>query len=305
MNKIGIPKGLLYYIYSPLWINFFNYLDLDVVSSNPTNNKIINNGVRISVDEACMPIKVFYGHVLDIKDNVDYLFIPRIISVKKNEYICPKFMGLPDMIKNSIDNLPQIISPTINLNNKLDLLKIAFQVGFKFSNNPIKIKYAFFKSILDQRNYKRNLEIKDSINTTHGNKICLLGHPYNLYDKNVNMDVINKLDQLGYGVVIPEMLSRSQLNNSFKDLNIKKNLFWTLGKNILSSANYFNTKEDIKGFIYLSSFGCGIDSLVSELVNQLVIKDSDIPFMMINIDEHTGEAGIITRLEAFCDMISF
>jgi len=99
-----------------MWETFFHELGIEVVLSAPTTKVILNNGVKSCVDEACLPIKIFHGHVLDLKDRVDYLFIPRLKSVARNEYICPKFCGLPEMIKYSIkENLPPIIDVEINL----------------------------------------------------------------------------------------------------------------------------------------------------------------------------------------------
>jgi len=60
-------------------------------------------------------LKIFFGHVINIKDSVDYLFIPRFTSISKNEYVCPKFGGLPDMVRHSICGLPGIIDTEINL----------------------------------------------------------------------------------------------------------------------------------------------------------------------------------------------
>lgn len=106
MVKVGIPRGLFYYYFFPLWCDFFHNLGAEVVLSQPTNKKILNRGVSLAVDEACLPVKLFYGHVVDLADKVDYLFLPRLVSTAQKEYICPKFMGLPDMIKAADIKLP-------------------------------------------------------------------------------------------------------------------------------------------------------------------------------------------------------
>ena len=63
----------------------------------------------------CLPVKIFYGHVLDLCEKVDYLFIPRIVSIEPRTFICPKFMGLPEMIRMSISGLPEIIDTCIDM----------------------------------------------------------------------------------------------------------------------------------------------------------------------------------------------
>ena len=99
-KKVGIPRGLFYYQFYPLWRSFFEELGAEIIVSDNTTRKILDDGVKKCVDEACLPVKVFYGHIASLKDKVDYLFIPRYTSISKKEYICPKFGGLPDMIKH-------------------------------------------------------------------------------------------------------------------------------------------------------------------------------------------------------------
>lgn len=94
---IGIPKGLFYHEHSILWESFFKNLGCKVIVSENTNKEILNYGIKHCSNETCLPVKVFHGHVYSLKDQVDYIFIPRYISIDKNEYTCPKFCGLPDM----------------------------------------------------------------------------------------------------------------------------------------------------------------------------------------------------------------
>lgn len=116
--KVGIPRALLFYYYFPMWNGFFKALGVEVILSRNTTKGILDKGVRQSVDDACLPVKLFFGHVLDLKDRVDYLFIPRMVSVERKEYICPKFLGLPDMIRYNVPDLPPIIDITVNMSRR-------------------------------------------------------------------------------------------------------------------------------------------------------------------------------------------
>ena len=84
-TKVGIPRALFYYQYYPLWKTFFEELGAEIVLSDRTTKSIMDEGSKTCVDEACLPIKIFHGHVMNIKDKVDYLFIPRFTSVSRNE----------------------------------------------------------------------------------------------------------------------------------------------------------------------------------------------------------------------------
>ena len=115
MKKIGIPRGMLYYENFPFWQEYFEGIGCELVESPKTNKEIMDKGILSSVDEACLPVKITHGHVNYLKDKVDYIFLPRFISLHKMEYCCPKILGLPEMIINSIDDLPEIIQIDINL----------------------------------------------------------------------------------------------------------------------------------------------------------------------------------------------
>ncbi|MCX5642886.1 MAG: acyl-CoA dehydratase activase-related protein [Candidatus Omnitrophica bacterium] len=99
-GTIGIPRGLLYYKYFPLWKAFFEKLNYRVVESEKTNTGTLKEGSRYAIDEICIPLKVYYGHVVNLTGKeIDYLFVPRYISITSGTYMCPKFLGLPDLIR--------------------------------------------------------------------------------------------------------------------------------------------------------------------------------------------------------------
>ncbi|MCG8532537.1 MAG: acyl-CoA dehydratase activase-related protein, partial [Desulfovibrionales bacterium] len=93
VKTVGIPRCLFYYNYFPGWNEFFHGFGAKVILSPPTNKKILDLGVQQAVDEVCLPVKLFFGHVEILKKKVDYLFVPRIMSVTPKEWICPKFLG--------------------------------------------------------------------------------------------------------------------------------------------------------------------------------------------------------------------
>ena len=94
--KIGLPKALLYYKYNVLWRTFFEELGFEVVESVNTNNEIIETGKKLTVDEACLSLKIFMGHVNYLVDKVDYILVPRIVCLKKGEKTCTNFYALYD-----------------------------------------------------------------------------------------------------------------------------------------------------------------------------------------------------------------
>ncbi|ERJ12950.1 acyl-CoA dehydratase activase-related protein [Haloplasma contractile] len=315
--KVGIPRGLLYYKYYTLWVTFFKHLGAEVILSRPTNKNILNNGTKNSVDDACIPVKVYHGHVLDLKDKVDYIFIPRIMGLKKGEYICPKFCGLPEMIKYSLDDLPEIIDTKIDFTKNIRKLnKTIYKIGSYVCNDPKKIKYAYELALLKYNQHKNQVkkgyiphdarQPKDYLKSeleTDQKKIMIMAHPYIIYDNYLNMNVINKVRDAGLEVITPDMLHDDLINDSAKRYDGK--LFWTFAKHLIGTSLNIVDKKDVDGVIYISSFGCGIDSVVAETAERRIRNHTTIPYMLMTLDEHSGEAGFNTRLEAFIDMIKF
>src|SRR5665648_1301511 len=95
--KIGFPRALFYYDYFPFWAGFFHQLGIDVVTSPPTNRKIMEQGLKKASDETCLPLKLLAGHIQAL-ENVDAIFLPRMVSVAADTYSCPKFLGIPESL---------------------------------------------------------------------------------------------------------------------------------------------------------------------------------------------------------------
>lgn len=323
--KIGIPRGLFYYRYFPLWKTFFEELGAEVVVSNPTTKRILDDGVKSCVDEACLPVKVFHGHVLDLKEKVDYLFIPRLTSVSKKEYICPKFGGLPDMIRNTLKNLPPLIDTEINLRkSEKNILAAVMEIGRYTGADGFKIRKAYKKALASYEEYNKKLlqgmlpsdllepklgSVSRTVARTALEKseatlrIAVISHVYNICDSYTSMDMIGKLRSSGVDIITVDMIHEDLINE--KSCLLPKRMFWDFGRRAVGGAFYLLERRDIDGIIYVMSFGCGIDSFVCDLIERFVRRNTDLPFTVLTLDEHSGEAGVNTRLEAFVDMIRF
>jgi predicted nucleotide-binding protein (sugar kinase/HSP70/actin superfamily) len=104
--RVGIPRSLWYYTYYPFWREFLSGLDCICIPSGVTTKATLDVGVKDTVSEACVPIKLFFGHVRDLlvrweKGEIDALFLPRYVNWHGNMVFCPKFLGLPDMVRHT------------------------------------------------------------------------------------------------------------------------------------------------------------------------------------------------------------
>ena len=315
---VGIPRALAYHDYFPLWKVFLSSLGAELAVSPPTSRAIVNEGVRLAVDGTCLPVKIFYGHVSWlIQAGVDSIFLPRLISVAPKEYICPKFMGLPDMTAAAFGSQARFISPVVNLTRSPGLLHREMEgVGKGMGYSAREIRKAWDQAAAAQRDYESFLQqgnwpaeyhcrgaTEVAVDKPPGApdlRIGLLGHNYVVYDSFASMDAVSRLRAMGAQVLTVDMLSPVKIEA--QAARWPKRMFWTSGRRILGAAWEY-TEMPVDGIIYITAFGCGTDSLTAELVERTVRRQSRIPQLILNIDEHTGEAGVVTRLEAFVDML--
>ncbi|MGI6669011.1 MAG: acyl-CoA dehydratase activase-related protein [Acetivibrionales bacterium] len=296
--KIGIPRSLFYYKFMPFWEVFFTELGNVVVVSGPTNKQILDNGVKACIDEACLPIKVFFGHVIDLMNRVDYILVPRFTSISRGEYICPEFGGLPDMIRHSLKGLPALIDTEVNMRvSERGGLAAAIETGVLLGAGR-RTAVAAYKSAVAKMK-------QQCCSFTHSPaqrlRVAVIGHPYNVYDRYVSMDLLGKLEKYGADAITIEMVDVKDINSQAGRL--KKPMFWNYGRNAYGAAMHLAGSGTVDGFICITSFGCGIDSFVNDLIERRIRREYTIPFITMTIDEHSGEAGFNTRLEAFIDML--
>ena len=115
MLTIGMPRALVHYDCSDVWVKFFESLGAAVAVSPETTKDIVDIGVSLSVEDACLPVKVYVGHAAYMAKRCDYLFVPRLVSLEPRTYMCPKFLGLPDMVRAALRDSVRLIDPTIDL----------------------------------------------------------------------------------------------------------------------------------------------------------------------------------------------
>lgn len=306
MATIGIPKGMFYFEHSVMWEEFFGILGLDVVTSQDTNKKVMDDGVKHCSNETCLPVKVFHGHVANLKDRVDYVFIPRYQSTGKNEYTCPKFCALPDMTASNLGRGIKIIEVKINIDahpgETAESLKVLAKT---LKIKPSKVLEAFNEA---QSKYMQNRTGKDTKTGNQKNKedgrvaLSLLGHPYMIYDSCLNMRLIEKLNKRNIDVLTPRDIDyETKRRNAYP---YQGRIFWDVGFELLGSAFTYANNDRVKGMIYLTPFACGLDAFIMEFIESRIKSlNSNLPLLKLTVDEHTGEAGFDTRLEAFIDMI--
>jgi predicted nucleotide-binding protein (sugar kinase/HSP70/actin superfamily) len=317
---IGIPRTLTYYAYKPLWETFFQDLGCEIVVSDKTSKGILDKGVEFAVNDACIPIKLFHGHVHNIGKRADFIFVPRLINLTREKTVtyCPKFLGLTDMVRASMPDLPPLLDFRIDLREKWKARYREYErLGCLLGMPPGRIGHAFRSAKRALRSYRRRLsDGKDPEKAVAALRehngipllpprpitLAVVGYPYLLYDDFVNAGLMAKLHNMDIRILTPEMVPERQL--LIKAKSLPKDLFWTFSNQVVRSAIHYIDDSSVDGIIHVTAFGCGPDSMVGKLV-ELEAKQRGVPYVLISLDEHTGEAGVLTRLEAFVDMLRY
>lgn len=318
--QVGIPRAMSYFSYFPFWYGFFEDLGIEVVVSDKTTKQTMSSGSALVVSETCLPIKVYAGHVLNLLDKgVDKIFVPSIQSIDHKIYNCSKIRGLPDLIRNVVKRDFEIIDATLDKSEKggglyqflkecaapfgitdEKRIKKASKAGWRVYNNfkimltsGIKfdeaLKYAKKGQVVIVNNQKE-----------YPINVAVIAHNYNIFDERISMKIFDKLENLDVKAFTAEQLSAEQLSEGISSMQSK--LYWANEYEITGAAGHYLQDNKIDGVITINAFGCGPDSIMVEKIARQARRFNK-PHLSLSIDEHTGEAGFITRIEAFTDML--
>ncbi len=319
-NKtIGIPRAISYYSNYPFYYGFFTALGLDIVLSDKTTTKTINDGCKFVVSDTCLPVKVYVGHVINLLEKgCETVFIPSLQASAYKVNNCSKIRGLPEIIRNVIDKPINIIDPEINKTEGIsfkdfcynfasrfgitdeNIIESAIKNGWEVYNNFFKMSNSGlgFEDALN--NAVKGIMVTKPVQVVRPLSVVIMAHGYNLFDERISLNLIKKLDKMGVKSYTALNVTKNDAIKSIEELGEIQ--YWANELELTGTAAYYMLNNKVDGIIALSAFGCGPDSLMVEEV-QYHAKEKNIPMIHINIDEHTGEAGFVTRIEAFVDML--
>ena len=307
-GKIGIPRTLYFYEFFPFWATFFGNLGYEPVLSDSTNKRIIRKGVEVILAETCYPIKVAHGHIQNLLEkNIDYILFPSLINLKKEEintesYCCPYVQALPYILKAVYDfknkNIKFLSSPVHFRRSKGALLKELAELCKGMRISKIKLKKALKKAeSCQQEFYRRILKRGKKIleNSSIKKAIVVVGRPYNTCDPLLSLELSKKLREFGC-LAVPLDFIPAKPSPSSSSIS---NMYWKYGQRILAVSEFIKNSPGLFP-IYVTNFGCGPDSFILQFFKHDL---QGKPFLQLELDEHSADAGIITRCEAFLDSL--
>jgi predicted CoA-substrate-specific enzyme activase len=303
---IGMQRALYGHHSAILWAHFFDRLGYRLVLTPPTSARISAKGVEKAVDGVCYPVKVSYGHIEQLAGKTRYLFIPSLIKMstpKPSEtgFYCPMVQSNSYMVRMAFDlDRASILNPVIHLKHDPDTLAVEIyrQMGAKLDLSKRLIKQSLVHALERQRQFVTDMHQQGSkiLRKLDSDEpiMVVTGRPYNLYDDRLNLRLGQNLAKLGIRALPMDFIDVGSV-----DLMEFPSMFWGLGAQILKTAKIAAENSNYFG-LHLTNFGCGADSFIEHFYKFIM---GDKPYLILELDEHSAAAGVMTRLEAYKNVI--
>jgi predicted CoA-substrate-specific enzyme activase len=302
--KIGIPYLFFFHDYLPFWTTLLWDLGFDVEVSPKTNKEIVRIGAETVLADTCFPVKVAHGHIKYlIGKGIDTLLIPSFINMNTPDdefdrgYACPLTQSLPYAARVAHPGT-RIVTPIVNLRNGLKSLPDELLVALKpFGIRRRSLLRAIQRADKAQQEFtiairEKATEVLRSLKET---TIVIVGRAYNAFDSGTNLNIPKKLSDLGVLSLPMDFIPAADLRIDDR----WPNMYWRSGQKILKTARFVRQNPHLYA-LYIGNFSCGPDSFIMKFFNE---EMRGKPFLQIEIDEHSADAGAITRCEAFLDSI--
>ncbi len=307
-GTVGIPRVLNMYENYPFWHTFFTALGYEVVLSPTSSHKIYELGIEsIPSESECYPAKLAHGHIKWLLDQgVKYIFYPSIPYERKevegsnNHYNCPIVTSYAENIKNNVEELKdssiQFENPFMSFESDEILcsrLTELFTAKPGISASDVKKAFtAAWEELATARNdiQKKGEETISYLRASGRKGIVLAGRPYHI-DPEINHGIPELINS--YGVAVLTEDSISHLGKIDRPTIVVDQ--WMYHSRLYAAASYVRTQPFLE-LIQLNSFGCGLDAVTTDQVNDILTKSGKI-YTVLKIDEvnNLGAARIRIR----------
>ncbi|MBN2340857.1 MAG: activase [Deltaproteobacteria bacterium] len=300
---VGVPMAFSVHSLWPLYSWFFHELGVKLVISE----QILSEGIAKIESNYCFPSEIAHGALEDVlRKNPDFVFMPffkkmpTLEAGKVHATVCPLTQGMPFFLKQAFGLSEDVIlRPVVNLKADLrgssdEFEQIAVKMGFTAERGAAAYKKGV--EMYDQflRAYRAlGDEVLEQV-ARHPEKkyICLLGRPYNAFTRDANMGIPRKLLSNGVSVIPFDMIYDV-------DAEIFPNMYWYYGQQDMKAVRVASRVPNLYP-VWISNFSCAPDSFMLHYLRWMMGQK---PYLVLEIDSHSADAGIDTRIEAFLDII--
>jgi predicted CoA-substrate-specific enzyme activase len=303
---VGMQRSLYTLQTGVLWAHFFDRLGFRLVLTPPTNSKISSSGIEAMTAETCYPVKVSHGHVIELMGKTKYLYLPSIINMAtpveyETGFYCPMVQANQYMLRVALDlNSENLLNPIIHLKYDASTLAVELseQISAKLGRNRHQIREALVYALEREKAFANEMFQKGkeilAAQDPERPLVIVTGRPYNLYDDRLNLRLGQNLAKIGVAALPMDFVDVSEI-----DLSDFPNMYWGLGAQILRTAKFIKSRSNFFG-LHMTNFSCGADSFLEHFFKFIM---GDKPYLILELDEHSAVAGMMTRLEAFKNVI--
>jgi len=304
-GTVGIPRVLNMYENYPFWHTFFTELGYRVVLSPLSTRKIYELGIEsIPSESECYPAKLAHGHIMWlINQKVDFIFYPALFYERNefeeanNHYNCPIVTSYSENIKNNVEEIGRgevrFVNPFLSFIGPdviaKELIKYFPDISAVDVTNAV---YSAWKEldIAHKDIQTKGEEVLRYLEETGTRGIVLAGRPYHL-DPEINHGIPELINSYNIAVLTED--SVSHLAKPERPLIVSDQ--WMYHSRLYAAASYVRTRDDLD-LIQLNSFGCGLDAVTTDQVND-ILSNADKIYTCLKIDEvnNLGAARIRIR----------
>ena len=307
-GTVGIPRVLNIYENYPFWFTLFTELGFSVELSDRSSNKVYEKGIEtIPSESVCYPGKMVHGHIMDlIEKEVKFIFYPCITHEQQeqkdadNHFNCPIVVSYPEVVKNNIDTLREknilYMKPFLPFDNEKKMLKRLYEELKVFNIDENEIKQSLEKAYKEQEIFKKDIQKsgEDTLKLIKENGIkgiVLAGRPYHI-DPQINHGIPEMINSLGMAVLTEDSISH--LGEIERPIRVVDQ--WAYHSRLYAAASFVSKEKDLE-LVQLNSFGCGLDAVTTDQVQEILNGNSKV-YTTLKIDEGNNLGAARIRLRS-------
>jgi predicted nucleotide-binding protein (sugar kinase/HSP70/actin superfamily) len=311
--RVAMPRALTFFSHLPLWRRLLVELGAEVEIAPESSRATRERGAALAGAEFCFPVKLAHGQVGETlaETAADFVLVPRMVAQppaaeQSDTYFCPYVQGFPSVVGAALghasDGPQRLLTPNFDQRRPEeqqveDLHRV---LGAPLGVTQAQVGAAWRAALESQAHFEERCrtagrEALEKLARDGRQAIVLVGRPYNLLDPGANLDLPRKIAEMDCPVIPIDFLP-------FEPERIPpryRNLYWAYGQRIISALQFVRRHENLFA-IYFTNFNCGPDSFLLSYAEEIM---GDKPLLSLELDEHGADAGYITRIEAFLDVV--
>ncbi len=303
---VGMQRSLYVFQTGIIWARFFDRLGYRLVLTPPTNALISSAGIESVTAETCYPVKVSHGHIKTLMGRTRFMFLPSIVdmpvmSPEERGFFCPFVQSNRYMLQAAFDlGGQEVLHAVLHMRNDPEMiaLELADQLASALNRKRSQIREALRTGIEADEAFAGELHETGRqrlvLHSPEEPLVIVTGRPYNLYDERLNLRLGSNLAKIGVSAMPMDFVDVSEV-----DLSDFPSMYWGLGARILRTAKFIRRHANMFG-LHVTNFSCGPDSFVEHFFRYVM---GGKPYLILELDEHSAVAGVMTRLEAYRNVI--